>query len=80
MGLVVSLESQRTFRREKLMKKPTVFDVARYFLSCVDHGAGSLMTHLKLQKLCYYAQVRIPLKSTTESGPTRPPVPAQNDQ
>lgn len=35
---------------------PTVFDVAGFFLSLVDEAAGSLMTHLKLQKLCYYAQ------------------------
>lgn len=40
------------------MKKKivTVFDVANYFLSCVEIEAGSLMTHLKLQKLCYYVQ------------------------
>jgi uncharacterized phage-associated protein len=34
----------------------TVFDVADYFLSRVELEDGSLMTHLKLQKLCYYAQ------------------------
>lgn len=56
MGHLISLESQRTLRRGGNMSRPTVFNVARYFLSCVDHGAGSLMTHLKLQKLCYYAQ------------------------
>ncbi|AOQ23092.1 hypothetical protein MTAT_26050 [Moorella thermoacetica] len=38
------------------MGKITVFDVAKYFLTRVDRGAGSVMTHLKLQKLCYYAQ------------------------
>ena len=42
--------------RDKEMKKITVFDVADYFLSCVDVDAGSVMTNLKLQKLCYYAQ------------------------
>lgn len=34
----------------------SVFDVANYFLSRVEVDSGSLMTHLKLQKLCYYAQ------------------------
>ncbi len=31
-------------------------DVARYFLAIVDEEAGDNMTHLKLQKLLYYAQ------------------------
>ncbi len=34
----------------------TVFDVADYFLSRVELDSGSVMTHLKLQKLCYYVQ------------------------
>lgn len=34
----------------------SVFNVANYFLSRVEVDAGSLMTHLKLQKLCYYAK------------------------
>ena len=34
----------------------TVFDVANYFLRLVDAASGSVMTHLKLQKLCFYAQ------------------------
>lgn len=34
----------------------TVFDVANYFLNRVDRNAGAVMTHLKLQKLVYYAQ------------------------
>lgn len=38
------------------MSKLRIFDVADYFLSRVELAAGSLMTHLKLQKLCYYAQ------------------------
>lgn len=33
-----------------------ILDVAKYFLAKVDHDAGDEMTHLKLQKLCYYAQ------------------------
>lgn len=41
---------------EGKMKKVTIFDVAKYFLSRVDTNAGGSMTHLKLQKLCYYAQ------------------------
>ncbi len=31
-------------------------DVADYFLSCVDREAGDTISHLKLQKLVYYAQ------------------------
>jgi uncharacterized phage-associated protein len=31
-------------------------DVAKYFLAAVDVEAGDNMTHLKLQKLLYYAQ------------------------
>ncbi|SEN52910.1 Panacea domain-containing protein [Lihuaxuella thermophila] len=34
----------------------SILDVAEYFLSKVDLEAGENMTHLKLQKLCYYAQ------------------------
>lgn len=42
---------------DEAMKKPiTVFDVANYFLHIVDREAGSSITHLKLQKLVYYAQ------------------------
>lgn len=37
-------------------KKVTIHNVAKYFLSRVDLDAGSSMTPLKLQKLCYYAQ------------------------
>lgn len=43
-------------RKGVALGKTTVFDVANYFLSCVNIESGSLMTHLKLQKLCYYAQ------------------------
>lgn len=53
---VFNFDEERVARRGKEMRKPTVFDVANYFLSCVDESAGSVMTHLKLQKLCYYAQ------------------------
>lgn len=38
------------------MNPITVHDVAKYFLSCVDDSSGSSITHLKLQKLCYYSQ------------------------
>lgn len=34
----------------------TARDVARYFLAIQDEDAGELITNLKLQKLCYYAQ------------------------
>ena len=33
----------------------TVFDVAEYFISKVDEDTGETITHLKLQKLTYYA-------------------------
>jgi len=38
------------------MSHADVFDVADFFLRRVDTDAGSVMTHLKLQKLVYYAQ------------------------
>ena len=38
------------------MDKVTVFDVAKYFLARVEVDLGSVITHLKLQKLCYYSQ------------------------
>ena len=41
---------------ENKMEEVTIFDVAKHFLNRVDIGAGSVMTHLKLQKMCYYAQ------------------------
>jgi len=31
-------------------------DIATYFLSLSEPDAGDVLTHLKLQKLCYYAQ------------------------
>jgi uncharacterized phage-associated protein len=34
----------------------TIFDVANFFLNRVETDQGSSITHLKLQKLCYYAQ------------------------
>ena len=34
----------------------SVFDVANYFLTLVDHEAEDCISNLKLQKLCYYAQ------------------------
>ena len=34
----------------------SVLNVAKYFLNSVEEESGSVMTHLKLQKLCYYAQ------------------------
>jgi uncharacterized phage-associated protein len=38
------------------VKGTTVFDVANYFLKAVDRDSGGSITHLKLQKLVYYAQ------------------------
>ena len=34
----------------------TANDVARYFLAITDEDAGEYISHLKMQKLCYYAQ------------------------
>lgn len=34
----------------------TALDVAKFFLGCVDDDAGDNISHLKLQKLVYYAQ------------------------
>ena len=38
------------------MCKLSAQDVANYFLSLPDEEAGDLISNLKLQKLCYYAQ------------------------
>lgn len=37
------------------MENTTIYDVANYFLLRADSESGSVITHLKLQKLCYYA-------------------------
>ena len=34
----------------------TADQIARYFLAKTDEGVGDLISNLKLQKLCYYAQ------------------------
>lgn len=34
----------------------SALDVARYFLAITDEDSGEYISHLKLQKLCYYAQ------------------------
>ncbi len=34
----------------------SVYNVANYFLSCVDPDDDDCISNLKLQKLCYYAQ------------------------
>jgi uncharacterized phage-associated protein len=34
----------------------SVYEVAKYFLTLGDEEAGDLLSNLKLQKLCYYAQ------------------------
>jgi uncharacterized phage-associated protein len=34
----------------------TALDVAKYFLTLAEPDEGDVVTHLKLQKLCYYAQ------------------------
>ena len=38
------------------MEPVDVQNVAKFFLSCIDEEAGDHITHLKLQKLIYYAQ------------------------
>jgi uncharacterized phage-associated protein len=44
------------FKRGDQIMKPTVSEVANYFLKMVNRESGSSITHLKLQKLVYYAQ------------------------
>lgn len=38
------------------MRPYSVFDVAYYFRTLIDEDEGDLLSNLKLQKLCYYAQ------------------------
>ncbi len=38
------------------IKKNNALDIANWFLNQIDREAGDAMTHLKLQKLVYYAQ------------------------
>ncbi|MFC1771109.1 Panacea domain-containing protein [Candidatus Margulisiibacteriota bacterium] len=38
------------------MSNLTALNVSDYFLGCLDEENGDLMSHLKLQKLLYYAQ------------------------
>lgn len=42
-------------RVKATMNKTTIYNVANYFLLRADSESGSIITHLKLQKLCYYA-------------------------
>jgi uncharacterized phage-associated protein len=42
--------------RVRPMRTYTAQEVARYFLAKADSGVGDLISNLKLQKLCYYAQ------------------------
>lgn len=39
------------------MSKYTANDIANWFLVTIDREAGETLSHLKLQKLVYYAQV-----------------------
>lgn len=43
-------------KKRRDVQEVSVFDVANYFLAKVELTSGSVMTHLRLQKLCYYAQ------------------------
>lgn len=38
------------------METYSVFDVASYFRTLIDEEEGDLLTNMKLQKLCYFAQ------------------------
>lgn len=38
------------------MEPYSVFDVANYFITLINEEEGDLLSNLKLQKLCYYAQ------------------------
>ena len=37
-------------------QKPSILQVACYFLYIVDRGMGDVLTNLRVQKLCYFAQ------------------------
>ncbi len=41
---------------DKHMGEASVLDIANFFLKSVDRESGGSITHLKLQKLIYYAQ------------------------
>src|SRR5438045_3498157 len=41
---------------EEAIKMYTPLDIANWFLAGIDREAGDVITHLKLQKLVYYAQ------------------------
>lgn len=43
-------------KRRMMYMTVTIFKVADFFLNRVETDQGSSITHLKLQKLCYYAQ------------------------
>lgn len=51
MGKVIEL-----FKGMGEKQMPSIFDVANYFISQSNIGEGSIITPLKVQKLCYYAQ------------------------
>lgn len=53
-----SATHKRLLGRGSKMKKAaySAMDIAGWFLSRVDRAAGDTITHLKLQKLVYYAQ------------------------
>jgi len=54
MGKVLYLfEGEKSMKEQK---KVSVNDVANYFLKILERDSGSSITHLKLQKLVYYAQ------------------------
>ncbi|MCL2064970.1 MAG: DUF4065 domain-containing protein [Candidatus Cloacimonetes bacterium] len=50
------LHNEIAQKNKTFKKKITCFDVANYFLVCQDEDAGEFMSHLKLQKLVYFAQ------------------------
>ena len=49
------LHRGRRMKTQKTNKKPTILDVANYFI-WFGQKHGDPITHLKLQKLCYYAE------------------------
>lgn len=56
MANIIDFSQHFSKRGDIVMKKVSIFDVAKYFLSLADNEAESFITPLKLQKLMYYAQ------------------------
>lgn len=54
--MIMRRRTDRQPRAEGKMRKYAANDIARYFLAKSEGEDGDLISNLKLQKLCYYAQ------------------------